>query len=180
MQAVPSDSPTLFHLKWVAKIALLVAGAASSALLLAVFLATDDKGTTYASIISSHSLTQLNLGPVLWGFGLLAVAVAALSTWAIALHSSFRIAGPLFRFAQNMRALIDDPLAVPMAIRRTDMLQQEWRSFDASQARLREHYGELRHALQACRQAMASGAAPHDAAAQAVDRLLEVERRVQL
>ena len=176
-----NQPPVLLHVKWVAKIALSVAATASAALLLAIFLATDDNGTDYATIIFTHNLTRQSLGPAMLVFGLLMVAIAAIATWFITLFSSFRIAGPLFRFSQNLKSILDNTFAVPMAIRRTDMLQGEWNRFDASQAKLRDHYGSLREAFEQCEQALHEGAEPDGVSVpQALARLREVERRVQL
>lgn len=177
----PRNPPVIFHVKWVAKIALLVGAVAAAGLLLALFLATEDKGTDYAGIIFSHSLTRQNLGPLMLIFTLLAVVIAAISTWFIALYSSFRIAGPLFRFAQNLKDIIKDSSAIPMAIRRTDMLQREWSEFEASQTRLREHYASLREAIEHCREVAAFGDETDATSLQrALSQLREVERRVQL
>ncbi|MDO8787238.1 MAG: hypothetical protein Q7J42_04105 [Sulfuritalea sp.] len=176
-----NEPPVLFHVKWVARIALSVGVVAVVGAPLAIFLATNENGGGYARIVVSHSLTQQSLGPLMLIFGLLLVVVAAIATWSIALYSSFRIAGPLFRFSQNLRDVIENPFAVPMAIRQTDMLQREWTDFDASQARLREHYASLRQALDHCRRT-APGSADADTAgsAPALARLQDVERRVQL
>jgi len=178
MSSAATDKPNLFHLKWVAKIAFLMAAAATVGLLVVVFLATDDKGVSYASIISSHSLTQQNLGPAMGLFALLLVLVAAVFTWLIALYASFRIAGPLFRFAQNLKTIIKDSFAVPLAIRQSDMLQQEWHEFETGQARLRSHYAQLRGALDKYRAALLQGKSEQATAAMA--ELQEAERRVQL
>lgn len=166
---------TLFHVKWVAKIALLVALAAGLGLLAAVFWVTDDQGANYASLIMSRSLTQQKLGPVMVVFGLLSVAVAALATWLIALYSSHRIAGPLFRFAQNIRQILQQPFAAPLAIRKTDVLQQEWREFESAQTRLREHYGALRDALDDYRKQVQG-----QDALTALEHLQEVSHRAQV
>ncbi|MDD5029368.1 MAG: hypothetical protein PHH58_07695 [Rhodoferax sp.] len=165
----------LFHVKWVGKIALLVALVSGAGLLAAITWATDATGSNYGAIVMSNSLTQQKLGPVMWVFGLLSVTVAALTTWLISLYSSHRIAGPLFRFAQNIKAILADPFARPLAIRATDALQQEWREFETAQTRLREHYGALRDALEDCRKV-----APGEAAQLTLARLQEVEHRGQV
>lgn len=176
-----SEPPVLFHVKWVAKIALSVGAIAWAGLMLVIFLLTDDKGTDYAHIIFMSSLTQQNLGPAILVFGLVMVFIASISTWLIALYSSFRIAGPLFRFAQNLNNIIANAFAVPMAIRQTDMLQREWSEFDASQAKLREHYKALREAVDQCEQALKTDANLDSASLrQALARLQEIERRAQL
>lgn len=176
-----NEPPVLFHFKWVAKVALSVGTVAWAGLMLAIFLITDDKGTGYAQIISAYSLTRQNLGSAILVFGLLMAVIASITTWFIALYSSFRIAGPLFRFSQNLKSIIDSAFVVPVPIRRTDMLQREWNKFDASQARLREHYMALGEALDQCQQALRAGAESDRASLrQALAGLQEVERRVHL
>lgn len=176
-----SEPPVLFNVKWVAKIALTVGAIAWIVLLLLIFLVKDDKGSDYAQIIYNHSLTRQALGPSILVFGLVMVVIASIFTWFIALYSSFRIAGPLFRFSQNLKCIIEDAFAVPMSIRQTDMLQREWNEFDASQAKLREHYGSLRAALDQCEQTLRADARLDTVSLrQALVRLQEIERRVQL
>jgi hypothetical protein len=181
MHPSQTEPPVLFHVKWVAKIALTVGVIAWTVLLVLIFMVKDDKGTDYAQIIFSHSLTKQALGPAILVFGLVMVVIASISTWFIALYSSFRIAGPLFRFSQNLKCIIEDAFVVPMAIRQTDALQREWNEFDASQAKLRAHYASLREALDQCEQVLRADAQPDtNALRQALVRLQEVERRVQL
>lgn len=181
MQSIQNDPPVFFHLRWVAKVALIVGITASIGLLLAIYFTTNDEGADYAHVIANRSLTQKNLGDTLLVFGLALVLVSAITTWFISLYSSFRIAGPLFRFCQNLKDIIDDAFSIPLAIRKSDLLQREWAQFDASQARLRDHYANLSQALAACEQALQSGAEPGNANQQmALARLQEVERLVQL
>ena len=181
MHSAQNEPPVLFHVKWVSKIALTFGAIACVGLLLAIYLVTDDTGADYAHIISDDILTRQNLGPAILVFGLVMVVIASISTWFIALYSSFRVAGPLFRFSQNLKDIIESAFAVTIAIRRTDMLQREWHKFDASQAKLREHYGSLREALDQCEQALGEGAELDTVSLrQALARLQEVERRVQL
>ena len=95
--------PIEFHLRWVAKIALSVGALAGVGLLLELFLITDGKGTEYGWIILSNNLTRENLGPAILIFGLAMTVLASVITWLISLYGSFLIAGPLFRFAQNLK-----------------------------------------------------------------------------
>ncbi len=172
-------SAALFQVQWLAKIALWVALVAAASLLVAIFWVTDDQGATYGSVIVGRSLTQQKLAPVMVLFGLLVVCVAAATTWLIALYSSHRIAGPMFRFAENVKAIHHDAFATPLAIRQTDMLQRQWQEFDAAQRHLREHYGALRDALVTCQQSVSAPGTAGDWAA-ALAKLQEVERRVHL
>jgi len=179
MSQTATEPSALFHAKWVAKMALLVALVAAAGLLAAIFWVTTDEGVSYGSVVLSRSLTQQKLLPVMVVFGLLLVCVAALCTWLIALYSSHRIAGPLFRFAKNIKLISQDSFAAPLAIRKTDLLQRQWLEFDAAQKRLREHYGDLRDALDACRQGLAAHG-PGAELSEALARLQEVERSGQV
>lgn len=175
------ELPIFFHLKWLAKIALSVAALAGIGLFLALFLITDGKGTEYGRLILNDNLTRQNLGPAILVFALAMVLIASIITWLISLYSSFRIAGPLFRFSQNLKNAIEHPSSVPMAIRQTDLLQREWTEFEASLATLGEHYHRLREALDQARQTLPEDGEPDlTALRQAVTRLRETERLVQL
>lgn len=181
MQRTRNEPPVLFHAKLVAKIALSVGAIAGIGVLLAIFLITDDKGTDYAHIVLTYSLTEQSLGPAILVFGLVMVVLASISTWLFTLYGSFRIAGPLYRFSQNLNSIIKNTFAVPVAIRQADLLQREWKEFEASQAKLREHYACLREALNNCEQAL-QGTADIDAVSltQALERLRGIERHAQL
>lgn len=173
--------PILFHLRWVAKIALSVGILAVIGLFLALFTITDGKGTEYGRIILADSLTHDNLGPAIMVFGLTMTIVASLITWLVSLYGSFRIAGPLFRFSQNMKNAIEHPSTKPVPIRQADMLQHEWQEFESSLSRLDRHYRDFGKALTEARQVL-----PTDdeidlgALRGAVTRLAEIEHRVQL
>lgn len=174
-------TPMLFHLKMVAKIALSVSALACAGLLSVLFLLTDQRGDSYGQIIGGYSLASQNLGPALLVFGLAMLAFSGIVTWLVALYSSFRIAGPLYRFAQNLKMEIEQGPAVPLAIRRSDQLQREWREFEASMAVLHSHFGELREALTQAERSLQAGAEfDRVSLRQTVARLMEVERRVKL
>jgi len=175
MSTSDQSTSALLQVQWVGKIALLVALVGAAGLLAAILWATDAQGSNYGAIVMGNSLTQQKLGPVMLVFGLLSVTVAALATWLISLYSSHRIAGPLFRFAQNVKAILRDPFAMPVAIRASDALQQEWHEFEQAQTRLREHYGALRDELAQCRKVQTG-----EVTQLTLTRLQEVERRGQL
>lgn len=176
------DEPVIFfHLKWVAKIALGVGILAIAGLLLVLFFITDDRGAEYGRIILNHSLTELSLAPAILVFGLSMVSLAGMLTWLISLYSSFRIAGPLYRFSQNLKNALAHPSAPLQAIRTGDLLQAEWRAVDAGMTRLSEHYADLALALGEAEQALSSAEDDRLSTMRgALARLQEVERRVQL
>lgn len=173
------EPPGFFHLQQVAGIALCVSVAACAGMLVVLLLVTDDRGGSYWQAIGAYSLTSQNLGWGLLVFGLAMVAFAGITTWLISLYSTFRIAGPLFRFSRNLEMAIERGPIAPAPIRRTDQLQREWKEFDASVAALRGHYDELRQAVKETRRLLQAGATQRESPGQALARLTEAERRAR-
>lgn len=153
------DSPEiLFHLRWVAKIALSVGAVAAAGLAIMLFALTDTSGTSYGELVKSRSVAQQLLGPALLIGGFFLLAFTATLTWLIALYSSFRIAGPLFRFSRNLEASISRGPGKPVPIRTTDRLHPEAALLEDALGALAEHYEGLRDEVdQALRHADAGG-----------------------
>lgn len=175
------ELPILFHLRWITKIVLSVGALAGLVLFLVLFKITDSKAAEYGSTILSSNLTRQNFGPAILLFGLAMTVIACVVTWLISLYSSFRIAGPVFRFSQNLKSAIEHPLAVPVPIRQTDMLQREWKEFETSLTKLDEHYRSLSDALDRVKQTLSAEAETDPSAVRrTVAQLREIERLVQL
>jgi hypothetical protein len=139
------ESPEiLFHLRWVARIALWVGAVAAAALAVMLYLLTDTASWSYSELIKSHSITQHNLGPALLIGGVFLLGFTAVLTWLIALYSSFRIAGPLFRLSRNLEVSIAQGPVKPVPIRESDRLRQEAALLEESLGVLASHYKELR------------------------------------
>lgn len=174
------STPMFFHLKMVAKIALSVGALSCAGLLAVLMLLADETSGTYGQLIGERSLAFRNLGPALLVCGLALTALACVVTWLVALYSSFRIAGPLYRFARNLEMEIEQGPVDPVAIRRGDQLQREWQEVKASAASLRRHFDELREAVAQTERSLHAGVASDQAAlGQAVARLKEIEGRVK-
>lgn len=176
------DEPQMFfHLKLVGKIALAVGAAACVGLVVTLLSVSGQTGESYAEIIGSYYLTRQHLGPALLVGGLALLAVTALITWLISLYSSFRIAGPLFRFSRNLEMEIAQGPTAPIPIRKTDSLQQEHQQFKRSVEVLQTHYGKLREAAARAEAALASeDKEAWPAAAEAIARLKELDANVRL
>ncbi len=172
--------PVPFDVRLVAKIALSVAVASCVGLLLVLFMVTDDRGTNYGHLIGATELTNQNLKPALLVFGLVMVVFAGITTWLFSLYTSFRIAGPLYRITRDLETAIERGPAAPDPIRKTDQLQRERMQFDASVAALREHYEELRQALDDGETALRAETPDSMSLAQAIARLRKTEERVRL
>jgi hypothetical protein len=170
----------IFHFTRLAGIALSVGVVVCAGTLVVLMLATNDKGISYGQAIDAYGLTRWNLG---WGFlvfGLAMVSFAGITAWLVSLYSTFRVAGPLFRFSRNLEMEIERGPIAPIPIRRCDQLQREWKEFDAGVAALREHYDQLRQAAKEARQFPYAGATHRESPALAIAQLMEAERRARL
>lgn len=174
----PPRSGIHLQLKMIAGIALLVGLLSLVVLSWMLFHLAPRGQATYFDAIASTSLTGAYLLPAMVAAGLIIVAVTALVTWLIALYSSFRVAGPLYRLARNLEdALARGPLRT-VPIRSGDKLQLEARRMEHAVRALHAHHAELRLALAAAEQALQQGDAA--AYAEALGNLQRIERRAQL
>lgn len=146
-----------FHLKLVAKISLALGAIAMVALVIALTMVTDQSGDTYSAIVQVQHLKSENLGKVMLLAGLLLVTITGLVTWLIALYSSFRIAGPLYRFSQNLRLAATDESAPLIDLRAGDSLRTESEMIKQTVGAVRAHHAEAASAMGQAREAIASG-----------------------
>jgi len=133
--------PGNVDLKLVSRVALLTSLASAILLVLSVLFLTDPTGSSYAEIVYAHSVTQRHLKPVLLISGLCLLAFVAFTTWVITLYSSFRIAGPLYRFTQNLKQAGKG--IKPLGIREGDALQDVSCLLQESVTALHTHYQDI-------------------------------------
>jgi len=129
------------HLSLVARIALGTAALAAGILLVTLLFVVDHNGATYAELVRAHRITQQNLGPALLIAGLFVASATGIITWLICLYSSFRVAGPLFRFTRNLE-LASDTIKLP-SIRNEDCLHELSDQLQDSVRQLHAHYDEI-------------------------------------
>lgn len=167
-----------FHLKLVAKISLAV-GAVAVLLLLAVLtLITGDGGESYGELIRSRSLTRQELGLAMLVAGLLLVAITGVITWLIVLYSSFRVAGPLYRFSQNLKLARTSDASALIDLRQGDALATQAAHIKQAVTALRQHHAALKMAAADAASALAAG---HGAQyADAIARLNRLDEKVRL
>lgn len=167
----------IFHFKLVGRVAL-IAGAMSFGVLLAVLLfISDPAGESYWHVVRSHSITRQSLGTSLLLAGCLLVLAVAFITWLFSLYASFRIAGPLYRFARNLEQLTEEGTARLVPIRQDDQLQDEAKKLQEAAQRLEAHYHDVSVATDRARAAIDGSDAGE--LAQAVATLRELDGRVR-
>ncbi len=131
-----TDGETLERFKQFAWIALLTGLAAAIVLGGLIHYLSTESGTNYSEIIRAHWLAQSHLVPALWIAGLFLLALVALITGLIAIYSSFRIAGPLYRFSCNLE--VSEKHSI-IGIRQDDCLQDVSRQLQDSIRSLDTH-----------------------------------------
>ncbi|MDH5444207.1 MAG: hypothetical protein OEY52_01550 [Gammaproteobacteria bacterium] len=125
-------------LKLVSRFALYTSIVAVVMLVLSVLFLTDKMGTSYAEIIYAHSFTQKHLKPVLLISGLCLLSFIAFITWLFTIYSTFRIAGPLYRFSRNLEQAAEG--IPPIGVRKDDALQDVSDQLKQSVGSLHNHY----------------------------------------
>ena len=168
------------HLRLVSRLALFTGLAAGLSLLAVIIMLAGEGGADYATIIQSYNISQESLGTVLLITGLLLLALVAFITWLITLYSSFRLAGPLYRFARNLEAAASGESAL-FGIREEDCLQDVSQELLASVAGLQRHYLAISEALEEVEALLENREAGSAAElGQALARLKEQTRHVRL
>jgi hypothetical protein len=181
MACPPHYPPILVHVQLVGRIALLTGAAALIGLLGIIIWVSNHDPRNYQEIIGAYLRAEERLSVVTLVFGCFAAAFAGVTTWLIALYSSFRIAGPLYRFARNLEEELARGPVVPVPIRRGDALQAQAQAFEQAVSALHGHYQDLRRALSDVeRELQATDGAGSARLAAALHRLREIDHRVSL
>ncbi len=173
-----SEPLMLFHLKLVAKIALAAGMTAVLCLMVALSFLAGSPGESYHSIIRNSAITGESLGPLMLLASLTLVSLVGVLTWLITLYSSFRIAGPLYRFSQNFKLLIKNHSAKLIELRTGDSLRNQEQHVTQAITGLRDHYAAIEHASNQAGAALERGDATAYAAAIILIRELDEKARI--
>ncbi len=174
------ESPEiLFHLRWVAKIALSVGTLSIVGLGCVLFVLTRESGASYFDLITSHSYVHENLGSTLLIGGCFLLAFTSILTWLISLYSSFRIAGPLFRLARNIETSLTRGPVKPLPIRNSDRLHREAALLEDTLDALASHYRALEEEVDRALGEINAGQVDAQARAMIFQRLSERLARVR-
>ena len=125
-QAFESDlSQTLQHqLKVIAKVAVAISVLAAVVLLGTIYyLLSEQPHQSYYQAMQALTKTQDQLVIAMLLGGALIVSVAGIMTWFITLYTSARIAGPLYRFSQNIELEITQGPVSIIGLRKGDPFQ---------------------------------------------------------
>jgi len=133
------QTPQFDSLRLVGKISLWFSLVAFLGLAVVVILA-GVAGDDYLSNIRSLAATRDRLPVIMLVGGLVLAVGTGLTTWVITLYSTFRVTGPLFRFARNLEAGIASGKVPAIKIRGSDYLQPECELLQQGVAQLYHHY----------------------------------------
>ncbi len=137
-------------------------------------------GGDYLGQIQSLALARKNLPLIMLSGGLLLALGTGLTTWVIVLYSSFRIAGPLYRFSQNLEQGVSQGEVPRVPIRSKDLLQAESLFLQDTVSTLYGHYADLdRVAEQAAAITALNDAAPAAELDAAIERLRDLEQQAR-
>ncbi len=131
----------LFRL--VGRISLWFIAVSAVGLIVILYLAGGNNTTDYFEAVRSLSITKQQLPWVMSIGGLLLILGTALTTWLISLYSSFRLAGPLYRFTLDLQKGIDTGQVPTIRIRNTDLAHSEARRLDESVEALYSHFNAI-------------------------------------
>ncbi len=88
--------------KIVAKISLSICIVTFAILMMVISVVVVDHNGSYNNFIHAQAISQKNIPFIMAIAGLLLILLSALISWSISLYASFKIAGPLYRFSQNL------------------------------------------------------------------------------
>ncbi|MHB1620218.1 MAG: hypothetical protein ACYCTY_09605 [Sulfuricella sp.] len=167
------------HHKLVAKIGLSVGVLSCAVLLITLKFITNDVGESYSADILSKTLTREQLGPAMLVAGLVLATISGLMTWIITLYSTFRVAGPLYRFTRNLKLATENASPVELvAIRKDDTMHEQAKAIKQAIFGLSDHYAAMKDATREASSALAAG----DAAqyADAVAHLRRLDEKIHI
>ena len=134
----------------------------------------------YGELIVAYTLSEAELLPALLVAGLTLLVLTGIVVWVVTLYVTFRVAGPMYRFARNVELAAACRPDQMLPLRRGDSLQTEWRLLHDTAQRLAAHQAALDLAtdeLERCLHDAGGDPAALDAASR---RLREMESRARL
>ena len=175
-QTSGNESHFLLRMRLVAKITLIVSAVSCFGILLTLTFISGDSGVSYGTTIQSFSLSRKHLAPALLIAGLFLVLFSGIIIRRVSHRTSLNIAGPLYRFACNLKTFIEHGLATPVPTRQKDSLKQEEQQIKRSIAKLQAHYDAMRAATETALAQIDAQQNPADA----IEQLKELDRAARL
>jgi len=135
------DGLSALHLRLVARVTLITTLSAAVVLVFLLLLVSEEGQGSYLQIIQAHTLTRQHLGTYMLFAALVLMILLGSGVWLIALYTSFRIAGPMYRLDQNLLAALHGESL--QGIRHNDSLQSVAHDLQQGVNDINEHYAQL-------------------------------------
>lgn len=143
MRSTRAGQEMRFHLALIAKLALASSLITTLGMVLLTLYLAPETGGDYIAQISGYMLSSERLVSSLIFVSLLLIAIVGVTIWAIALYSSFRIAGPIYRLCRNLEQTIQGSNQPHIPLRRADCLQGESMALTAAVEAINDFYRQL-------------------------------------
>jgi len=164
----------------VAKVSLSVSMVTFIILVIMISIIMTDDVDSYSNFIQSQVITHQNMPYAISIAGLLLVLLCSLISWFVSLYSSFKIAGPLYRFSQNLRHSHNSNQM--LALRSDDCLQDLSKKIINAAKHTETHKHEILLQIELCQKIIAQAEDENtaDSLNSAVQKLKDIESRVKL
>jgi len=164
----------------VAKVSLSVSIITFSILVIMISIIMVDNADSYDAFIQSQIITHKNMPYAIGIAGLLLVLLCSLISWFVSLYGSFKIAGPLYRFSQNLRHCHNSDKM--LALRSDDCLQDLSHKIINAAKYTETHKRNLLLQIEQCQKILAQVKSTNrsDSLSNALQQLRNIESKAKL
>jgi len=164
----------------VAKISLSISVFTFAILMVMISIALVDHGGSYNDFIQSQLISHKNIQYSIIIAGLLLIFLSALISWSVTLYGSFRIAGPLYRFVQNISHCHGSDTM--LSLRSDDCLQDLSAKIIHAAKQIENHKHEILTQINSYQQLLALADAPdkNKKIVAILQHIKQIESRVKL
>lgn len=168
------------YLQLISKLSISIFLMTTLTLLVSLVLAFANHDSSYSGFINSQTITRHNLQIVLVIASIFLLSVTALITWLICLYSSFKVAGPLYRFTQNLLHAPDPDSMLP--VRSNDIFQELSSNILSSAKTIQQHEFAIKTTIEQCLYELdkTKDQSQNENLHHLLDELLALESRVKL
>ncbi len=149
-------------------------------LIIMISIIMPDNIDSYNNFIQSQAITHQTMPYAISIAGLLLILLCSLISGFISLYSSFRIAGPLYRFSQNLRYSLNSNKMI--ALRSDDCLQDLSKSIIHAAKQSERHKNKILLQIEQCQKIMQQDESENKSNRlnKALQQLKNIERQAKL
>ena len=168
------------YLQLISKLSISIFLMTTLTLLVSLVVAFANHDSSYSGFISSQTITRHNLQLAIVIASVFLLSVTALITWLICLYSSFKVAGPLYRFTKNLLHAPDTNSMLP--VRSSDVFQELSSNIFSSAKTIQQHELAIRTTIEQCLHELdkTENQSQNENLHHLLDELIAIESRVKL